>query len=74
MLNTEKTVMNVVFTNGSLRNSIILSIVILGLFLAYEYLTRPGNYEDCVLFYLKSDASRFAVDLIDEACGKKFGH
>ena len=61
------------FSSASLRNAVILCVVFFGLCLAYEYITRPGNYEDCVLTHLKTDGSRFAASFIDEMCEAKFG-
>lgn len=61
------------FSKVSLRNAMILSFFIFLLFLAYDFITKPANYEDCVLTFLKSDGSRFAVELIDDVCQKKFG-
>lgn len=64
--------MTVEFTGKSLRNAIILCVVIFSLFMAYYFMTKPSTYEDCILTYLKTGASNYTANFIDDICEAKF--
>lgn len=64
--------MTVSFNGKNLLYAMILCIFIFLLCLAYKYLTAPHTYEDCVLLYLKTDASNYAENFIDDMCNDKF--
>lgn len=63
--------MTVSFTGKSFLYAVVLCFFIFILCLSYKYLTAPGTYEDCVLTYLKSDASNYTANFIDDMCSDK---
>ncbi len=74
--------MKIELSSSSMKNLIVLSsfiflylplssfIFLLCVF--FHYLTKPRNYEDCVLANLKGDERTMAVGLIDDMCEAKF--
>jgi hypothetical protein len=63
--------MPILFTGKSLLNALILSLFIFSLCLLYHFITAPQSYEDCILNYIKSNESNYAINLIDDICKSK---
>ncbi len=64
--------MKIELSSRSMKNLIVLSSFIFLLCVFFHYLTKPHNYEDCVLANLKGDERTMAVGLIDDMCEAKF--
>lgn len=64
--------MKLELTTSSLKNIIALAVVILILFLAYDLMTKPRTFQDCVLKNTHGGMSMPAARLIYKMCRDKF--
>lgn len=60
------------FSNSSLRNAIILILMIFILAIYYNLFTAPRNFEDCVLYNSKNGGSNFHAQIAYKMCKRKF--
>ena len=58
-------------SNQGLRNLSLLAVIIFLLTIAYEIVTQPRTYEDCILKNMQG-GSNFHAQLLASTCESKF--